>query len=256
MSSSDHERVIGHLPASPALQAPRDVQQTRRVLSGRPERTGPLRPILSGRPATSSRAGVAGGTAGLDAMGQALATPEVALNLQAIRRAAEERGYEAGYTRGRQELDDALEAAASFAAQLESAAPREITTVAHVITEVALAVARRILGAEASLDPSVLVSAIEDAVALVNGSPTVRIYLNPGAVDAVRDAWEERHGRAHLGKDWVFEADPTLPPGGCVLRHEHGFVDAGLEAQIEEIGIALDRAIPTLLRLDGAGDGE
>jgi flagellar biosynthesis/type III secretory pathway protein FliH len=78
--------------------------------------------------------------------------------------------------------------------------------------------------------------------------------LNPEAVEPVTQAWEALHGRAYLGKKWTFEGDPTLPIGGCTLRYEHGFVEAGLEAQLEEIGIALDRAIPNLAR--GTLDGE
>jgi hypothetical protein len=68
------------------------------------------------------------------------------------------------------------------------------------------------------------------------------------SVEPVAQAWEVLHGRAYLGKKWFFEGDPTLPVGGCTLRYEHGFVEAGLEAQLEEIGIALDRAIPSLAR--------
>ena len=74
------------------------------------------------------------------------------------------------------------------------------------------------------------------------------MLLNPDAVEPVAQAWEALHGRAYLGKKWSFEGDPTLPAGGCTLRYEHGFVEAGLEAQLEEIGIALDRAIPNLAR--------
>jgi flagellar biosynthesis/type III secretory pathway protein FliH len=74
------------------------------------------------------------------------------------------------------------------------------------------------------------------------------VLLNPANVDQVQQAWEALHGRAYLGKRWIFEGDPTLPIGGCTLRYEHGFVEAGLEAQLEEIGIALDRAIPNLAR--------
>ena len=74
------------------------------------------------------------------------------------------------------------------------------------------------------------------------------LLLNPAAVEPVGQAWEALHGRAYLGKKWIFEGDPTLPPGGCTVRYDHGFVEAGLEAQLEEIGIALDRAIPSLAR--------
>ena len=95
---------------------------------------------------------------------------------------------------------------------------------------------------------------LEAAVSTINGSPEAHVLLNPSAVDPVREAWEALHGRAYLGKKWFFEGDPTLPVGGCTLRYDHGFVEAGLESQLEEIGIALDRAIPNLSRNEADED--
>jgi flagellar assembly protein FliH len=195
----------------------------------------------------------AGGTSFATPDGRAFgASGDLRVDVQRVHRIAEERGYAAGRSRAEAELRAAVEAAGAVAARLEASAPRDTVAVAHAIVEVALTVARRILDAEVSADPTVLAHALEGAVSQVNGSPLVRIFLHPDAVEAVRETWEAIHGRAYLGKDWSFEADPTLPAGGCVLRHEHGFVDAGLEAQLEEIGIALDRAIPSLARQDGA----
>jgi len=81
---------------------------------------------------------------------------------------------------------------------------------------------------------------------MINGSPTARVILHPAAVEPVRSAWEAAHGSTHLGKRWTFEADPSFPPGACLLRFDHGFVDAGVDAQLEEIQRALDAAIPSL----------
>jgi hypothetical protein len=194
--------------------------------------------------------------AGRGAVGQA--GTGLAVDLQQAHRIAEERGHAAGLAQAQAELGAAIAAAGSLAAELEAAAPRETTSVAHAIAELSLAVARRILGYELHVDPGVLVSSLETAVATINGSPTAHVLLHPDAVDRVREAWEAAHGRAHVGKRWVFESDPSLPRGGCVLRYDHGFVDAGLEAQLEEIGIALDAAIPGYIHdgLSGRRGGE
>jgi flagellar biosynthesis/type III secretory pathway protein FliH len=260
--SSSERRIIGRTviaPSAPSSSAAAGGQVLRGTLADRRRASvpGPSAPIartgggaLAGR-VTAGRPGTARpGEHRADAVygvGAPFGAEDVTVELDELRETAEARGYADGLVRAEAQLAAAIDAVASLAAELESVAPRETTAVAHAIAEVALAVARRVIDNELSIDPSVLASAVEDAVGLVNGSPEVRIYLNPAAVDAVCVAWEARHGRMHLGKRWVFESDPTLPPGGCVLRHEHGFVDAGLEAQLEEIGIALDRAIPTLL---------
>jgi flagellar assembly protein FliH len=126
--------------------------------------------------------------------------------------------------------------------------PDRTSEIAHSIAELALTVAKRIIQHEVRIEPSLLCASLEAAVSTINGSPEAHVLLNPSAIEPVHEAWEALHGRAYLGKKWIFEGDPTLPIGGCTLRYDHGFVEAGLEAQLEEIGIALDRAIPGLSR--------
>jgi flagellar biosynthesis/type III secretory pathway protein FliH len=168
--------------------------------------------------------------------------------IQRIERAAEQRGYDEGRNRAEAELRAAVEGASALADRLEAIAPERTSEIAHSIAELALSVARRVVQHEVRIEPSLLCTALEAAVSTINGSPEAHVLLNPAAVEPVQRAWEALHGRAYLGKKWSFEGDPTLPPGGCTLRYEHGFVEAGLEAQLEEIGIALDRAIPALAR--------
>jgi flagellar assembly protein FliH len=178
----------------------------------------------------------------------------LAEEIRLIERAAEDRGYETGRNRAEAELRASVEGASALAERLHAMAPERTSEIAHSIAELALSVAKRIIQHEVRLEPSMLCTALEAAVSTINGSPEAHVLLNPAAVDPVAQAWEALHGRAYLGKKWFFEGDPTLPPGGCTLRYEHGFVEAGLEAQLEEIGIALDRAIPNLAR--GALDEE
>jgi flagellar assembly protein FliH len=169
-------------------------------------------------------------------------------DLRRLQREAEERGYQFGRNRAEAELRGAIEGVSALGDRLQAIAPERTSDLAHSIAELALSVAKRILQHEVKLEPSLLCGALEAAVSTINGSPEAHVLLNPAAVEPVRQAWEALHGRAYLGKKWTFEGDPTLPAGGCTLRYEHGFVEAGLEAQLEEIGIALDRAIPNLAR--------
>jgi flagellar assembly protein FliH len=172
----------------------------------------------------------------------------LAEEVERIQRAAEERGYEIGRNRAEAELRAAVDGASALAQKLQDIAPDRTSEIAHSIAELALSVAKRIIQHEVRIDPSLLCNALEAAVSTINGSPEAHVLLNPAAVEPVATAWEALHGRAYLGKKWSFEGDPTLPVGGCTLRYEHGFVEAGLEAQLEEVGIALDRAIPNLAR--------
>ena len=191
-------------------------------------------------------AALGGDPAGASVLAVKGASAILGVELQLAYRIADERGYAEGHARAVEELRAAVAAAAALAVKLEAMAPSRTNAVAHAITEVALAVARRVVGAHLLVDPMILVGALETAVGKINGSPDARVLLHPDTVEIVRQTWEATHGRSYLGKTWTFEGDPALPPGGCILRFEHGFVDAGLEAQLEEIGIALDSAVPAI----------
>ena len=207
--------------------------------NGRSAAHGSNRGSASGGPGVAVQAGGLAGT-----VDQAVLAEEV----RRIEQEAEQRGYEAGRSRAEAELRAAVDGASALAQTLQEIAPERTSEIAHSIAELALSVAKRIIQHEVRIEPSLLCSALEAAVSTINGSPEAHVLLSPAAVEPVAQAWEALHGCAYLGKKWFFEGDPTLPAGGCTLRYEHGFVEAGLEAQLEEIGIALDRAIPNLAR--------
>jgi flagellar assembly protein FliH len=201
-----------------------------------------------------------GSGASASEMAAVSASALLGVDLQQALRIAEERGYAIGHARGVEEFRAAVAAAAALSLKLEAMAPSRTNAIAHAIAEVAMAVARRVVGAHLVVDPTILIGALETAVGRINGSPDARVLLHPDVVEIVRETWEQTHGRSYLGKSWTFEGDPAMPPGGCMLRFEHGFVDAGLETQLEEIGIALDTAVPAIWagagRIAGASIGE
>ena len=211
------------------------------------------RGVLRGSNGASSRRSMSPGSAAAQPPVAAAAVVDAeaearAEDLRRAERAAEERGYQAGISRAEAELRASVDAAGALVERIQTIAPERTSEIAHAIAELALSVAKRVVQHEVRVEPSLLCAALEAAVSTINGAPQAHVLLNPASVEPVHQAWEALHGRAYLGKKWTFEGDPTLPIGGCTLRYEHGFVEAGLEAQLEEIGIALDRAIPNLAR--------
>jgi flagellar biosynthesis/type III secretory pathway protein FliH len=209
------------------------------------------RDVFRGRTrATSRSTGSTGPQAAVAAgpIAGPLDSPVVAEEIRLAEQAAQERGYQIGIARAESELRASIEACGELLERIQAATPDRTSDIAHAVAELALSVAQRVVQHEVRLDPTLLCGALEAAVSTINGSPEAHVLLNPAAVEPVAQAWEALHGRAYLGKKWTFEGDPTLPVGGCTLRYEHGFVEAGLESQLEEIGIALDRAIPNLAR--------
>lgn len=212
-------------------------------------------PGPSGRDVAQVAVARAGDVAGAGrAAGGTLGTSGLQVDLNDLRQRAEDRGYATGRARAEAELAAAIEATRIMAERIEAMAPRDSHTVAQALVALSTAIARRIVGAELHLDPTLLVGALESAVTAINGSPEARVLLHPTQLAPVKAAWEAAHGTAFLGKRWTFEVDTSLPPGGCVLRYEHGFVAAGLEAQLDLISAALEDAIPGLRPANAAND--
>ena len=179
------------------------------------------------------------------------ASPEAA-DLRRLHGLAEERGFSAGRARAERDLAEAVAAAGALAARLEADAPSERAVLARWVTDLSLAIARRILGDAIRSDAAALLSVVERAILAADASPDVRILVHPRAVVRVREAWEATHGPVYLGKRWTFGGDPTLPPTGCLVRYQHGVVDAGIDAELDAVDAALKAAIEADERADVA----
>ncbi len=223
----------GATPVAPIAAAPGSVLR------------GTRRSGLGSRPLTNPELNGGNGGYGLDAP-DGLAEEALSSEAAELRQrfeAAEERGYTEGLTRGEAELREAIAAAGALLDRVETDAPGQRAIISRWVTDLSLGIARRILGDAVRTDETALLGIVEGAIPAADASPEVRILVHPGVVARLREAWEAAHGPAYLGKRWTFGGDPTLPPSGCLMRYQHGLVDAGIDAQLEAVGAALTAAI-------------
>lgn len=215
------------------------MSSSERVLSGRPSRP----PVDQWSPRSAAwRAAEPAGEPQ-----DPLLDPAVQALIAGATETATERGYADGRTAAEQEFAAAIASAQAVGRTLETVVPRDVEMVARTIAELSVLIARRILAAELRHDPAVLVAAIEAGLRQAAGASMITVELHPSTVDAVEAAWTARHGARHRGFSWSFTADPTLAVGGCRVRTEHGFVEAGFEDQLAEVAAALDASIPGYL---------
>jgi flagellar assembly protein FliH len=103
------------------------------------------------------------------------------------------------------------------------------------MVSLALAVARRIIHREVSLDRDLLIAIARVALDRLGESATVSVHLNPedyAATEAARTReWE--------GTQVTVMADARVPRGGCRIESDFGALDAGIDAQIQELAHAL-----------------
>lgn len=103
------------------------------------------------------------------------------------------------------------------------------------MVQLALAVARRVVHREVSIDANALVTMMRVALERVSDSARVTVRLNPVDHQSVAAALT-----AAGTSDQVTTApDARLPRGACRIESDYGDIDAGVDAQIHEIARAL-----------------
>jgi flagellar assembly protein FliH len=103
------------------------------------------------------------------------------------------------------------------------------------IVELALAVARRVVHREISLDKNLLVAIARVALDRLGESASVTVRLHPEEYEATGAA----RVAEQAGSGVTFVSDPRVPRGGCRVESDMGMVEAGVDAQIQEIARAL-----------------
>src|SRR5688572_29150350 len=103
------------------------------------------------------------------------------------------------------------------------------------MVQLALAVARRIVHREVSLDQDLLIAMARVALERLGDNARATVRLHPDDYHATGAA---RVGQA-LGTNVTVLADPKVERGGCRVESDLGTLDAGVDAQIQEIARAL-----------------
>lgn len=168
------------------------------------------------------------------------------LETEVERQAAQSRqaGYregEAAATRKTQEQVDAavmrlsrtIEELAGCRARYRAEAERDLV-------ELALAVARRILNRELSIDPEAVLGLVRVALARIDARELHRARVHPEHAAAVRGHLE----KAGLPQPVEVQADASLERGGAVFETSRGMLDASVGSQLEEI----ERGFADLMR--------
>lgn len=99
------------------------------------------------------------------------------------------------------------------------------------VVQLALAVARKIIGREAEVDPTLLAGLVRIALDRMQSGSAVRICVAP--VDAAR--WREL-GKNEAGEmRWDVAVDEELEPGDCIVETALGKANFGFEAQVRDL---------------------
>jgi flagellar assembly protein FliH len=104
------------------------------------------------------------------------------------------------------------------------------------VVQLAIAMAKRIVHREISLDPELLSAMARVALDRLGEAATATIRLHPD--DYAATAGMNSHARTDSSVVRVV-ADPVVRRGGCLVQSEFGLIDVSADAQIQELATAL-----------------
>jgi flagellar assembly protein FliH len=161
-------------------------------------------------------------------------------DLAAVERDAFTKGYAQGERAGAEaaaaRADAMLRRLAKTLDELQALRTDLIRRTEREVVELSLAIARRILHREVSLDHELMLAMARVALDRLADAATASIRLHPEDY-AVAGAGRGPSSVASHGVQIV--ADASVRRGGCVVQSEFGSVDVSITAQIDELTHAL-----------------
>src|ERR1051325_1077625 len=148
--------------------------------------------------------------------------------------AAYQRGFSDGKIVGREqtaaELQPVIDRLAQSLAELSSLRSRIRKDTEAELLKLAIAIARRLLHRELTLDPESLRGLIKAALDKLESDELSRVRVHPDLESAVRSALQ----RCSNMQKVELTSDPSLACGDVLFETVHGTLDASIESQLRE----------------------
>jgi flagellar assembly protein FliH len=140
-------------------------------------------------------------------------------------------GESGGHARAASELEPVVERLASAIADLAGMRARLRREAEGDLLQLALAIARRVLRRELSVDAGALHGLVLGALERLELREIARVRLHPSQVAAVSELLQRQGG----GSAVEVTADPSLDAGGVVFETARGDLDVSMDTQLGEI---------------------
>lgn len=162
-------------------------------------------------------------------------------SLDAIEREAFTKGYAQGERAGNEaavaRADAMLRRLAQTIEELQALRGELIHRTERQVVELALAIARKVIQREASIDHDLLIAMARVALDRLADTATASIRLHPEDHAAV--VGRSTAALTAAGHAVEIAADPAVRRGSCVVRSDVGSIDVGVGAQLDELTRAL-----------------
>jgi flagellar assembly protein FliH len=150
-------------------------------------------------------------------------------------RKGHELGAQAGLESAMQKLEPLLTGGHKLIGELGELHRQICRDVEVDLVQLALAVARKIVGRDVSLGPEAVSRIIRQALSRVEHAGRINIKLNPADLELLTEIKPQLlSGLPEAGRA-AFEADAVIARGGCLIETDGGEVDARIERQFQVV---------------------
>jgi flagellar assembly protein FliH len=174
-------------------------------------------------------------------------TAEQQTQLAALERDAFTKGYaqgeRAGLEAGGKRAEAMLRRLAQTLEELAGLRDNMIRQTERELVQLSVAIARRILQRETSVDPELTAALAHIALERLGGAAPATVRLHPDDYTIVTAG----QVTPLSGRQVEILPDPSVSRGGCLVETEFGYINASVDAQVDEIARAvLGEAVPVV----------
>lgn len=145
--------------------------------------------------------------------------------------AGQREGEAAGRQRAAAELQPVIERLARSIEEIGSLRGRLRAEAEADLVQLSLAIARRILRRELSIDPEALHGLVLGALEKLSGQELTRVRVHPAHAALVTESLRQNSPAAKV----EVLVDPSRPVGTVIFETQRGNLDASVESQLQEI---------------------
>ena len=139
-------------------------------------------------------------------------------------------GYQAGFTAGEEDVKASLTRLTQICRTLLAPIPEQDQALEDALLAMVVQISTQVVKAELKLDSSSLIDVVREALTLLNpGNKRLKIHLNEVDFQMIQrymsqlDDWDG---------SWRIQIHPTITPGGCIIETDTSLVDARAEKRL------------------------
>ncbi len=152
-------------------------------------------------------------------------------------------GEKAGMELGQKRIDKLIERMESVIGEISEFKENYYTDKEKELVELVIAVARKIIHTEISLNRDVVANVVKAAINALTASEHIVIKLNPEDLKFLKEKKGEVFNNIRGVKHCGIEEDSQICCGGCIIESDNGEVDARIDEGLKALDSAMREAL-------------